>query len=261
MQLYYQMGIMSGKDLSFAPDPRSGFEMALLRMLAFRPASAGPVAASGPVTSTATPARDGQSRSASGATPAKPPAAAPARQAPATGKIAPAPAPAAAPAAAAAPAPEAAPEAAPAAAPEEPSTASAAPATVTPRTIKADEWAAEIEAMGLVGLTRELALNCQMAASGADSIQLKIDPGHEQLTSPRVKDNLAQALDAYCGRKLRLEIEITAPDGETPALARQREIELRQQAAVQAIENDTGVQAICDTFGAVVDGERVRPVD
>ena len=241
VQLYYQMGIMSGKDLSFAPDPRSGFEMALLRMLAFRPASAGPVAASGPVTSTATPARDGQSRSASGATPAKPPAAAPARQAPATGKIAPAPA--------------------PAAAPEEPSTASAAPATVTPRTIKADEWAAEIEAMGLVGLTRELALNCQMAASGADSIQLKIDPGHEQLTAPRVKENLAKALDAYCGRKLRLEIEITAPDGETPALARQREIELRQQAAVQAIENDTGVQAICDTFGAVVDGERVRPVD
>ena len=247
VQLYYQMGIMSGKDLSFAPDPRSGFEMALLRMLAFRPASAGPAAASGPVTSTATPAGSGQSRSASGATPSKPPAAAPARQEPATGKTAPAPA-----------------RQGPAtgkAAPEAPSTASAAPATVTPRTIKADEWAAEIEAMGLVGLTRELALNCQVAASGADSIQLKIDPGHEQLTAPRVKENLAQALNAYCGRTLRLEIEITAPDGETPALARQREIELRQQAAVQAIENDTGVKAICDTFGAVVDGGRVRPVD
>jgi DNA polymerase-3 subunit gamma/tau len=48
VQLYYQMGIMSGRDLAFAPDPRSGFEMALLRMLAFRPAEAGGAGAAGP---------------------------------------------------------------------------------------------------------------------------------------------------------------------------------------------------------------------
>ena len=226
VQLYYQMGIMSGKDLSFAPDPRSGFEMAMLRMLAFRPAGAGE--ARGPATGQASTPEGGPSSTAAGptqarATPAKPPGAEPA--------------------------------------PGKPATVSAAPADGTSRTIKAEEWAAEIEAMGLGGLTRELALNCQVVSSGADRIQLKIDPGHEQLTAPRVKENLARALNDYCGRKLRLDIEVAAPDGETPALARQREIELRQQAAVQAIENDTGVQAICDTFGAVVDGDRVRPVD
>ena len=60
---------------------------------------------------------------------------------------------------------------------------------------------------------------------------------------------------------MRVDFDIATPDGETPALARQREIALRQQAAVEAIENDSGVQAICDTFGTVVDEERVRPVD
>ncbi|SHF56728.1 DNA polymerase-3 subunit gamma/tau [Microbulbifer donghaiensis] len=37
VQLYYQMALLARRDLSLAPDPRSGFEMALLRMLAFRP--------------------------------------------------------------------------------------------------------------------------------------------------------------------------------------------------------------------------------
>lgn len=39
LQLLYQVAIMARRDLDFAPDARGGFEMALLRMLAFRPES------------------------------------------------------------------------------------------------------------------------------------------------------------------------------------------------------------------------------
>ncbi|MCQ4310791.1 DNA polymerase III subunit gamma/tau [Pseudomonas stutzeri] len=39
VQFYYQMGLIGRRDLPLAPDPRSGFEMVLLRMLAFRPAN------------------------------------------------------------------------------------------------------------------------------------------------------------------------------------------------------------------------------
>lgn len=37
VQLFYQMGIMARKDMNAAPDLKAGFEMALLRMLAFKP--------------------------------------------------------------------------------------------------------------------------------------------------------------------------------------------------------------------------------
>lgn len=37
VQLYYQTAILGRRDLVWAPDPRTGFEMTLLRMLAFRP--------------------------------------------------------------------------------------------------------------------------------------------------------------------------------------------------------------------------------
>ena len=48
IQLYYQTAILGRRDLPFAPDPRTGFEMTLVRMLAFRPAGgAGAGAGSG----------------------------------------------------------------------------------------------------------------------------------------------------------------------------------------------------------------------
>ncbi|TLM79914.1 DNA polymerase III subunit gamma/tau [Microbulbifer harenosus] len=37
VQLFYQMALLARRDLPLAPDPRGGFEMALLRMLAFKP--------------------------------------------------------------------------------------------------------------------------------------------------------------------------------------------------------------------------------
>jgi DNA polymerase-3 subunit gamma/tau len=37
VQLYYQTAILGRRDLGYAPDPRTGFEMTLVRMFAFRP--------------------------------------------------------------------------------------------------------------------------------------------------------------------------------------------------------------------------------
>jgi len=59
VQLYYQIGLVGQRDLPLAPDPASGFEMVLLRMLAFRPdtgkVQSTPTAASTPQVRKATP--------------------------------------------------------------------------------------------------------------------------------------------------------------------------------------------------------------
>ena len=48
VQLWYQMAVNGRRDLELAPSPRIGFEMSVLRMLAFRPeADAGPMAGGG----------------------------------------------------------------------------------------------------------------------------------------------------------------------------------------------------------------------
>ena len=48
VQLLYQIAINSRRDLDYAPDARAGFEMALLRMLAFRPEGVVPPASAVP---------------------------------------------------------------------------------------------------------------------------------------------------------------------------------------------------------------------
>ena len=48
VQLFYQTAILGRRDIHLAPDPRSGAEMTLLRMLAFQPGDSTPVAGKGP---------------------------------------------------------------------------------------------------------------------------------------------------------------------------------------------------------------------
>ena len=56
VQLYYQIGLHGKRDLPLSPDPRTGLEMVLLRMLAFRPAPApGIQRQEGPVSAGETP--------------------------------------------------------------------------------------------------------------------------------------------------------------------------------------------------------------
>ena len=47
IQLYYQIGLIGKRDLPLAPDPRTGFEMVLMRMLAFHPDSVSSVPTEG----------------------------------------------------------------------------------------------------------------------------------------------------------------------------------------------------------------------
>jgi DNA polymerase-3 subunit gamma/tau len=83
VQLYYQIALIGRRDLPLSPEPRGGFEMILLRMLAFRPAAGGrtEVPAAVPATAAPVPAvRSGSGRPGGKATatasaaPAPPPA-------------------------------------------------------------------------------------------------------------------------------------------------------------------------------------------
>ena len=69
VQLFYQTAILGRRDLAWAPDPRSGFEMTLLRMLAFRPGSGeGVPVGTGGASAIAAPTAAGAPRARTGST-------------------------------------------------------------------------------------------------------------------------------------------------------------------------------------------------
>ena len=74
IQLYYQIALLGRRDLPLSPEPRGGFEMVMLRMLAFRPGAAAPISAA----AAAAPPPGVQTKSVQTASPAEKPAPAPA---------------------------------------------------------------------------------------------------------------------------------------------------------------------------------------
>jgi DNA polymerase III subunit gamma/tau len=246
VQLYYQIALHGRRDLPLAPDPRGGFEMVLLRMLAFRPGDATPAAGPEPASSAAAASAGVRAALGSGA----PPAAAPARPRSApTLPPAPPPAPAA-------PAVREPANAAPA-----PEPAAAAPAGRAGALPPQVPWSEVVAGLGIRGAAHQLAVNCAVAGLEGDDLRLVLDPGCAQLRSRNLEERLQQAVQQYCGRALRLSITCGVPPAETPAQERSRRAADRRQAAVAAIDADPGVSALRERFNARVQPESIQPVD
>ena len=234
VQLYYQIGLLGRRDLPLSPQPRSGFEMLLLRMLAFRPVAA-------PLKQTDTQAASAKpSPKKTTAAARKPPPAMPDRQT--------------APLASAASATQTA-RAEPVAA-----VAPATHATATVSADKADTWSAIIAAITLKGMAGQMAQHCAFHGMEDDCVRLSLDPTHAYLLNKERTQQLEQALCAHFQRTVTVRInkEGKLPH-ETPASRRSREQHERQQQARDSIDNDENIRAIQDAFGGSVQTDSIRP--
>jgi DNA polymerase-3 subunit gamma/tau len=226
VQLYYQIGLVGRRDLPLAPEPRGGFEMVMLRMLAFRPVTA----------EQSTAARDSKPAQAAARAPAGPSGARAGKPAQAVAK-----------------------------APAGPSGKhKAAPQmhvdTLPPQS--AGEWSSMIDSLGLKGMLREMALNCACQGVDDDRIKLSLDAAHVHLHNKTRQQQLETALSEHFKRAMKVvfanESQSTV---ESPAKKQSRENAERQQRAERAIKDDANIKAIEDAFGGTVFEESIRPND
>jgi len=230
IQLFYQVGLIGRRDLPLAPDPRSGFEMVLLRMLAFKPTLEG--------------------RSALSVT-----------AAPATNATAPAVRQSAAQVNAQANAQAAAPVAGTAAAQAAVPVQAAASATPAAPIQFDGNWAGLVEAMNLRGMVKQLAVNCTLKEKSATEVHLTLNQENQQLLNPALKSKLEEALCSSMQQKLKLHIELGELHIESPAQTQARNKAERQQSAEDSINQDPMVQALKENFNAEVVPNSVKPVE
>jgi len=229
-QLHYQIAITGRRDLPLAPTPRTGFEMTLLRMLAFRPVAAGEVANT--TTAAAPAARTAAARLADGVVreareiPGSAPSNATAAAASATRREA------------------------------RPQVPAADIRIAAP--VDLDNWPALIEAAGLKGPVGQLAQHASLVSIDNGVVRLLLKPMHEHFNSPPLAAMLEQKLAALLGRPIKLRFEKGA-DQETPAEAAQRERASRQRAAEESLAGDPQVQSLLREFGGRLVNESIRP--
>ncbi len=248
VQLWYQMALNGRRDLGHAPSPRSGFEMTLLRMLAFRPDAATHAAL--PRTQSA-PVTHPQARSEAAARARA--ALADAMPAPAAVREPPPPSPAVA-VPAAAPPPHSPPPAPPAA-PPSPATGSALLVT------DSEHWLELVAGCGLRGPAKLLAENAGFVGHVDGVLRLSLAAEQEHLKSPSLVLQLCEAIGRQLGGEVQIRFEIGQPRGETANARNARERDARQAGAESGFVADPGIQRLVQQFGAQVVPDSVRPLD
>jgi DNA polymerase-3 subunit gamma/tau len=252
VQLWYQMALNGRRDLPLAPSPRAGFEMSLLRMLAFRPAED---AARGVAATAATPA-------------SRPSAAAAAKAAMAADADAARPSPSrmrepavAAPPPRAQPAePAHSPRPSPAVDPEPVRTPSHTSAAAPD--IDAATWPDLVAGLALRGPAKELGAHAAFVAYAEGVLRLSLPPTDDHLKAPFLVQQLADALGKRWGATPQIRFEaLQAEAADTLHARNSRERDARQSAAENAFLADPNVQRLMAQQGAKLVPDSIRPYD
>lgn len=227
VQLLYQIGLMGYRDLAITPDPRSGVEMTLLRMLAFAPDDR----------STQVPPISAGTSGTPADTPSAPAAAEP------SGATAMA----------------AAGESAPAAMPEPVTTQVPRDLPIPRRAEAASPWHDLVDTLALGGVSRMIAEHSIARVLSAEQVHLVLDPAHDTLLGDAQMQMIQRALDSHFGRPVDFLIETGEIDVETPADRRARLAAERQADAEQMLEHSDQVQNLLNEFGGRLD--EVQPLE
>ena len=268
VQLWYQMALNGRRDIGLAPSPRAGFEMTVLRMLAFRPMeSAAATPASGGVGSRVTgPAAARAALGAQAASHATDVAdAVPVR------RHEPEPAPVARPVAKVvvemAPTPAAAtaqPDPRERAASRPEATVAAPAASTALRSLDADGWLDLVAGLPLRGPVRELAASVAFVALEGAVLRLALPESDAHLKAPIMVHQLCEALAGPLGGAPQIRFETAIAASEVAPTLHERNArarESRQSSAESSFLSDPDVQRLMSQQGAKLVPDSIRPYD
>ncbi|HKK54916.1 DNA polymerase III subunit gamma/tau [Marinobacter sp.] len=244
-QLFYQAALIGRKDLAITPDARMGFEMTLLRMLAFRPGS-----------DRRQPPSGGNAADRTGGESPDEPEPETVQQPQPQPQPEPQPEPV--------PGPEvqqAVPTPEPAGNPAKPDPQPEPEPEPEPESEREPSdflWERDFRSLEIVGMPGNLASNAAMTRSG-DNIVLTLDEGHARLLNPRHEEKIVEALRNRFGDATHIEIKRGNTNGRTPAVWEENRRQERQAAAEAAIHQDPLVKSIVERFEARVVESSIRP--
>ena len=109
-------------------------------------------------------------------------------------------------------------------------------------------------------MARMLAQHSALSAWDGQVMHLQVPEMHRHLLEKPYRDKLQAALEEHFKRRLRVEFSLGQPTGQTPAELEDRARQVRQEAAVQAIDKDPFVRELVENFDARVVDESIRPL-
>ena len=127
-------------------------------------------------------------------------------------------------------------------------------------TQKQDPWTDIVERSGVIGFSKELALNCFIKSQTEDEIQLGLHSEKAHLKQDRNIKNLVEHLERLYEKPVKLSIFVEDSDVLTPMDYRKKVYQdLREQARTD-LQQDKKLLLLQKEFDAKLDVESIRPV-
>lgn len=235
IQLFYQIALHGKRDINYAADPKSGFEMTLLRMLSFTPAStkmASPKEMPAVKKSEAPPGTDRKKMAGH----EEPAASTRSQQSPPATTTTPKPTPA--------------------------HINDSEKNTVSTR-LSADNWLTVINSLELTAFTRQLADNSAFISYHNNRVTLAIAAELAHLVTPKAQERLSSVLTKHLGHEIQIEFQHDKTPSQqassTLAGERAEQAKLDQQKAIKSITDDPAIEAIKQAFDARVMQSTIKP--
>jgi len=230
IQLYYQILLQGRQDLLISPDEAAGFEMLMLRLIAFSPRPDSELEAV-EVKKKPDAIADSEKPDSEKPEAEKPEAEQPEAEQPEAEKA------------------EAKNQVAEIAAPGK-------------EVDSALGWSAMAYELGLTGLAQEIVANSLLLSHAGERIQLQLSTELLEFVNDVTRTEILQALEHKLGVSLRLELTATAElVGETPLQAKLRRQQQERLAAIAAIREEAMVKKLQHAFAAELDETTVVKIE
>jgi len=230
IQLYYQILLQGRQDLLISPDEAAGFEMLMLRLIAFSPRPDSELEAV-EVKKKPDAIADSEKPDSEKPEAEQPEAEQPEAEKPEAEK------------------PEAKNQVAEIAAPSK-------------EVDSALGWSAMAYELGLTGLAQEIVANSLLLSHAGERIQLQLSTELLEFVNDVTRTEILQALEHKLGVSLRLELTATAElVGETPLQAKLRRQQQERLAAIAAIREEAMVKKLQHAFAAELDETTVVKIE
>ncbi len=268
IQLYYQILLQGRRDLLISPDAASGFEMLMLRLVAFAPAAVAGQKKNPelkPPDQNRAPAAEAAARDDAPVVPGVDAAAPPTSPAvPAAIDRLPEP-----PVEHPAPGPGASEPQAPEPAVTRPTVTEPTITEPTPGQVAVGganpgelDWGGMAYELGLGGLAQEIVANSVCLEYGDGRLRLALQPEIHELATDLIKSEITRAIGQKLGVSLTLELEAhNEAAGQTPLQLKNRRLQQERQAAIDAIRQEPVVQKLRQAFAAELDENSVTRID
>ena len=127
-------------------------------------------------------------------------------------------------------------------------------------TQKQDPWTDIVERSGVIGFSKELALNCFIKSQAEDEIQLGLHSEKAHLKQDRNIKNLVEHLERLYEKPVKLSIFVEDSDVLTPMDYRKKVYQALREQARMDLQQDKKLLLLQKEFDAKLDVESIRPV-